>query len=246
MGKPLYMGYGSCLLLRDYQTYDPLLGAISVSWSLLTLSRLWSCCSLTSQLWPHYCSPWTSLYHIFAFLDHLYSDNGEALSQKPYDNGWLVKLFERFPMLRTIHCLLVFRVLEWLPQKLTQKHFWLYFPHLSPDPHTLVKKFDYGMHHLWKGIISSQLLPVLWLRWKVSSRRVIQTYFENSGFCPDHTGYDISFFSFMPSPLYSGLYTLGGQPSLGESNFTWFSHLDSLVGLTWPKIIRIVTTWLNN
>lgn len=132
MGKPLYMGYGSCLLLRDYQTYDPLLGAISVSWSLLTLSRLWSCCSLTSQLWPHYCSPWTSLYHISAFLDHLYSANGEALSQKPYDNGWLVKLFERFPMLRTIHCLLVFRVLEWLPQKLTQKHFWLYFPHLPP------------------------------------------------------------------------------------------------------------------
>lgn len=70
----------------------------------------------------------------------------------------------------------------------------------------------------------------------MSSRRVIQTYFENSGFCPDHTWYDISFFSFMPSPLYSGLYTLGGQPSLGESNFTWFSHLDSLVGLTWPKI----------
>ena len=125
MGKPLYMASGSCLLLRDYQTYDSLLGVISVSWSLLTLSRLWSCCSLTSQLWPHYCSPWTSLYHVFAFLDHLYSDNGEALSQKPYDNGLLVKLFERFSILRTIHCLLVFRVLEWLSQKLTQKHFWL-------------------------------------------------------------------------------------------------------------------------
>ena len=44
------------------------------------------------------------------------------------------------------------------------------------------------------------------------------------------------------SPL---VYThFGWQPSLGESSFSCFSHMDFL-GLTWLKVTWLVTTWPN-
>lgn len=39
--------------------------------------------------------------------------------------------------------------------------------------------------------------------------------------------------------------SIGWQPGLGDSNFIWFSHLESILELTWSKIIWLMTTWIS-
>ena len=86
-------------------------------------SGLRHCCSnLISALWPHHCGPWnSSVSHAWPFtMCQLYITKAhqrtegqgiQCLSYTPFECLWYCVMF------------------GWLPQKSTQKHFWLYLSH---------------------------------------------------------------------------------------------------------------------
>lgn len=106
----------------DYIDFWPSLGKTANScWNF---SRLQHCCSnLVSPLRPHHCGPWnSSVLCVWPFtMWQLYITNHiNVLKAKVFSVSFIYTIW--------MH-LILFNV-GWLPQKSTQKYFWLYLSHI--------------------------------------------------------------------------------------------------------------------